>query len=201
MGTELRNYSADNIALFQTLKWTDLVSDPHEPETYLLDPLTGHRWHRITKRQESIANELVAGANYREACRAAGIKTNPESMSAYVCKLLATSAPFVNYLLIQLNELRQSQSVTKESHLQRLDHLGRRAEKEGKYSAAIAAEVARGRVEGLYANDAPPPDKRVYDTMKEIDERITELLANQKREKAVEGKVVSDQGPSRLERN
>ena len=40
--------------------------------------------------------------------------------------------------------------VTLAGHLARLAELSEKAEQEGKYSAAVAAEISRGKVAGLY---------------------------------------------------
>lgn len=193
MGTEIRTY--DNInPLTQTLVWTDLVPDLNDPHHYVMDPATGKRWRRLTVEQQFIAEEILKGANYREACRSAGMKVKPHSATVYVCKLLRECAPFVNHLLKLLNEERQSQNVTRESHLKRLDDLGRRAEKEGKYSAAIAAEVSRGRVAGLYAKEVDPEDKKALASIQDIDSRIKQLLGKvQSQEREVQGRVINDQ--------
>jgi len=191
-GKHLRDYSQGNDALSAVLQWTDLVPDPNDPHRYVVDPTTGQRWKRLNAEQELIARELVAGANHREACKAAGIKAKPESMSTYVSGLLSFHAPFVNEVINLLNEARQSKFVTRESHLRRLDQLGRKAEKEGKYSAAIAAEVSRGRVAGLYAKDEGPKEKVVADSIKALDDRIQELVEKASRqEKEVRGRVAS----------
>ena len=193
MGKHLRDYSPGNDSLSQVLVWTDLVPDPNDPHTWVIDPQTGQRWRRLTAQQELIARELVAGASHREACRAAGMQAKPESMSSYVTAMLSRHAPFVNEVITLLNEARQSKFVTKESHLRRLDDLGRKAEKEGKYSAAIAAEVSRGRVAGLYAKDEGPKEKVVADSIKALDDRIAELVEKANRqEREVQAKVVSN---------
>ena len=193
MGKHLRDYSPGNDSLSQVLVWTDLVPDPNDPHTWVIDPQTGQRWRRLTAQQELIARELVAGASHREACRAAGMQAKPESMSSYVTAMLSRHAPFVNEVITLLNEARQSKFVTKETHLRRLDDLGRKAEKEGKYSAAIAAEVSRGRVAGLYAKDEGPKEKVVADSIKALDDRIAELVEKANRqEREVQARVVSD---------
>lgn len=193
MGKSLRNYEPGNDSLSQVLTWTDLVPDPNLPHTYLIDSATGQRWKRLNLEQEEIARQLVAGASHRQACKAAGMKATPETMSSYVTAMLSHHAPFVNYLLILLEEERQSKNVTQESHLRRLDTLGRKAEKEGKYSAAIAAEVHRGRVAGLYSKDEGPKTKVVTDSMKAVEDRLQELLDKANRqEREVKGRIVSD---------
>ena len=194
MGTEIRTYDNTN-PLSETLVWTDLVPDLDDPHHYLMNPSTGQRWRRLTVEQEFIAEEIIKGANYREACKAAGMRVKPNSATVYVCKLLRECAPFVNHVLKLLTEARQSQSVTVESHLKRLDDLGRRAEKAGKYSASIAAEVARGRAAGLYAKDIDPEDKKALASIQDIDSRIKQLLGKMNsQEKEAQGRVIEDQG-------
>lgn len=194
MGTELREYQGETIALSRTLVWTDLVADPNEPGRFVMDPATGRRWKRLTTEQETIAEELVRGANYREACKAAGMQVKPEAASGYVVHKLSKHAPFINRVIELLTESRQSKIVTQDSHLKRLDDLGRRAEKDGKWSAAIAAEVARGRVAGLYAKEVDPEDKAALASIKDIDQRIKQLLGKvQSQERETQGRVISDQ--------
>lgn len=194
MGTELRQYEGETIALSRTLVWTDLIADPNEPGCFVMDPATGRRWKRLTPEQETIAEELVKGANYREACKAAGMRATPESASGYVTYKLAHHAPFINKVIELLTEARQSKFVTQDSHLKRLDDLGRRAEKDGKWSAAIAAEVARGRAAGLYAKDIDPEDKKALASIQDIDSRIKQLLGKMNsQEKEAQGRVIEDQ--------
>ena len=193
MGQELRTY--DNVdPLTATLVWTDLVPDLDDPHRYVMNAATGERWKRLTVEQEYIAQELVKGSNYREACKAAGMNVKPASASAFVVRLLSKSAPFINHVIELCIKERQSKIVTKDSHLRRLDDLGRRAEKSGKYSAAIAAEVARGRVAGLYAKDMDPEDKKALNSIRDIDSRIKQLLGKMSnQEKELHGRLVSEQ--------
>jgi len=193
MSQGLRTYETTS-TLARTLVWTDLVADVNEPGRFVINPTTGQRWKRLTVEQDDIAKELVAGSNYREACKHVGIRRTPESASGYVTQLLGKHAPFINRVIELLTEERQSKIVTKDSHLKRLDDLGRRAEKEGRYSAAIAAEVARGRVAGLYSNDLGPEDKKALDSIKDIDSRIKQLLGKvSSEEKAVQGRLIGEQ--------
>lgn len=193
MSTDLR-LSDETTALSRTLVWTDLVSDLDEPLRYVVDPATGRKWKRLTVEQEFVAEEVARGANYREACRSAGLKMKPESASVYVCGLLREHAPFVNRVLELLIEARQSYSVSHESHLKRLDDLGRRAEKDGKWSAAIAAEVARGRAAGLYAKEVDPEDRKALASIQDVDQKIQQLLGKiQSQERETQGRVISDQ--------
>lgn len=190
---ELQPLTGRDLAWIYRLKRTHLIEDPTN-EGYLLNPATGKRFRRLNERQRVIAEELFKGSKRQEAARKAGMTTDSCAISAYISSQLRNSEPFCNYLIDLFTLAEQSNSVTKESHLSRLDQLGRAAEANGKFSAAIAAEVARGRVAGLYANDRQPEDKKVLDSVRDIDERIKELTAQiNRQEREVEGKVVSTQ--------
>ncbi len=55
---------------------------------------------------------------------------------------------------VRVEELKkpiiEAAGITLESHLNRLAHLGQKAEEAESYTAAISAEVARGKVAQLY---------------------------------------------------
>jgi hypothetical protein len=193
MTKNLRRYEDGMNTLIDQLQWTDLVPDPNDPHRWVIDPISGRRWNVLTTQQLKVAEELVNGATYRAAAKAAGLTMKPESASTYVCTLLRECAPFVNEVLKLVSDRRRSRSVSLESHLQRLDDLGRRAEKEGKWSSAIAAEIARGRAGGLYTKDLAPKEQVVLDSIRKIDDRIQELVQKATRkEREVQGRVVSD---------
>jgi hypothetical protein len=58
----------------------------------------------------------------------------------------------------RVEELRkpvvEAVQVTLEAHLRRLEELSKKAEDEGKYAAAVTAEIARGKASGLYVEKA-----------------------------------------------
>ena len=189
-----RVYAAEDMGWVEGLTWTDLVVDPDAPQ-FLLDPKTGERWRHLNETQMQVAESIVNGMRYRDACKAAGLKYQNEcSFTHYVTDNLRKSAPFVNYVLQLYIDRKQSGYVTTESHLRRLEELGRRAEKAGKYSAAIAAEVARGKAGGLYVQGEFDENSQVAKSVKDIDRRINQLLekVNQS-EREVKGRVVADQ--------
>lgn len=69
-------------------------------------------------------------------------------------------------IALRLDELRapvvEQAQMTLKGHLDRLEHLSVQAEKDGKWDAAITAEVNRGKASGLYVakhevkTDGPP---------------------------------------------
>ena len=182
------------LTLLERLEYVQLVPDPHD-YNFLVDPETGKRWRQLTPEMQKIADFVFEGCSYRDACQRAGIRTrSPAAMSSYVSHLLGSNQPFINYLLSLYNEARKAKFVTLESHLQRLEHLSRLAEKSGKISAAVSAEVARGRAGGLYARETADEDKARLDTIKDVEKRIAELVKQaQGIEKGKAERVVAEQ--------
>lgn len=106
----------------------------------------------ITPKQESFAQAVVSGKSQSDAYRSAykvSDKTKPESVNQAASRLMAD----IN-IASRVDELRkpvaEAAQITLASHLERLKSLSESAEESSQYSAAIAAEVARGKASGLY---------------------------------------------------
>lgn len=106
----------------------------------------------LTAKKEAFAQAVVAGLSQSDAYRSAysvRAGTKPESVNQAASKLMADPN-----IASRVSELRkpvaQAAQLTLARHLERLADLSDKAEKEGKYSAAVAAEVARGKASGLY---------------------------------------------------
>lgn len=105
----------------------------------------------MTPKQEAFCVAYILTGNATEAYRQAGYsngmatKTSQEAAS----RLLKNSK-----VVARLAELRAPATemavMTITGHLDDLKDLRDRAKQEGKYSAAVAAEVARGKVSGFY---------------------------------------------------
>lgn len=119
----------------------------------------------LTPKQEAFAQAVASGKTLSDAYRAAyTVKpdTKPESVNQTACRLMAE----VN-VASRVEELRkpvvEAAQITLAGHLERLRALSEAAEAGAQYSAAITAEVARGKASGLYiekteltgANGAP----------------------------------------------
>ena len=106
----------------------------------------------LTPKQEAFAQAIVTGVNQSDAYRAAyKVKpgTKPESVNQNASRIMAN----VN-VMSRVAELREQVAkkaqITLESHLDDLMRLRNMAAKEKQYSAAIAAEVARGKASGVH---------------------------------------------------
>ena len=106
----------------------------------------------LTPKQEAFCQAIVAGQNQSDAYRAAykvGKSTKPETVNQAASRIMADSN-----VAARVEELRKpviaAAQMTLESHLRRLEELSRAAEDINQFSAAIAAEVSRGKAAGLY---------------------------------------------------
>ena len=109
----------------------------------------------LTPKQEAFAIAVASGMTQADAYREAfNVKptTKPESVLQLASRLMAK----VN-IRSRVDELKkpiiEAAGITLESHLARLEHLGKKAEKAESYTAAIYAEVARGKVAQLYTEN------------------------------------------------
>lgn len=108
----------------------------------------------LTPKQEAFAQAIVTGVSQSDAYRAAykvAPKTKPESVNQAASKLMSDPniASRVDELRIPVAKKAQ---ITLESHLDDLLRLRNMAAKEKQYSAAITAEVARGKASGVVAD-------------------------------------------------
>lgn len=108
----------------------------------------------LTPQQEKFAQSVASGMNQSDAYRSAyKVKdtTKPESVNVNASKLMADAN-----IALRVEELRKpivkAAQLTLEQHLNDLKGLRNMATKEGQYSAAISAEVARGKAAGLYTD-------------------------------------------------
>ena len=106
----------------------------------------------LTPKQEAFAQAIVTGVNQSDAYRAA-YKVRPgtraESVNVAASKLMADAK--VTQRVAELREpVAKKAQITLESHLDDLMRLRNMAAKEKQYSAAITAEVARGKASGVH---------------------------------------------------
>jgi len=105
----------------------------------------------LTPKQEAFAQAVATGKTQADAYRAAfnATKMKAETIQSKACLLMADGK-----VRARVAELRKpvilAVEITLTGHLERLARLSDKAEQEGKYSAAVAAEVARGKASGLY---------------------------------------------------
>lgn len=105
----------------------------------------------LTPKQEAFAQGVATGKTQADAYRAAfnASKMKPETIQSKASILMAEGK-----VRARVAELRkpvvEAVQVTLEAHLKRLSDLSDKAEQEGKYAAAVTAEIARGKASGLY---------------------------------------------------
>lgn len=108
----------------------------------------------LTPKQEAFAQAVASGMSQSDAYRAAYTVregTKPESINQKASQIMAEVK-----VRSRVEELRkpvvEAAQITLASHLERLKALSAAAEASNQYSAAIKAEVARGKASGLYVD-------------------------------------------------
>lgn len=105
----------------------------------------------LTHKQESFCIAYIELGNASDAYRKS---YNAGSMADKTINEKASRLLADGKIRARVEELRApvvaAAQVTLAGHLERLSRLSEEAEKAGQFSAAIAAEVSRGKVSGLY---------------------------------------------------
>jgi len=105
----------------------------------------------LTPKQEAFAVSVASGKTQADAYRATYNAGNMKDTSIHVnaSKLMADAK--VAQRVVELRApIAEKAQMTLESHLEDLQKLRNMAVKEKQYSAAITAEVNRGKASGLY---------------------------------------------------
>lgn len=114
---------------------------------------------RLTPKQEKFCLEYLKTGNASEAYRRAydASKSKPESVNR-LAKAMLDNVKIAS----RIDELKkpavQEAMFTFESHLKRLEDLSRGAESAEQFSAAINAEIHRGKAAGFYSADTKASD-------------------------------------------
>ena len=107
----------------------------------------------LTQKQESFCAEYVKCGNAAEAYRSAYKCENmkPESVWSLASRLMSNVK-----VMSRVQELRDAAAkeaqVTLEGHLEDLKRLRDQSVEAGQFSAAITAEISRGKAVGLYTD-------------------------------------------------
>lgn len=105
----------------------------------------------LTPKQEKFAQEVASGKSQADAYRAAFDCTNskPATIHRKACALMDDGK-----IAARIESIRapivEKVGITLEQHLRDLERLRNLAESDGKYSAAVSAELARGKASGLH---------------------------------------------------
>jgi hypothetical protein len=136
------------------------------------DPETG-----LTAKMEAFCVELIrnggnASEAYRKAYNAQNMK--PDTITRRASELQQNGR--ITARLSQLrSDVRKRNILTLEEHMKTLGILRNKAAEAKQYSAAIAAEVARGKVSGLYEGAALEEDSA---PVKKVEIRIVDGRKN-----------------------
>lgn len=106
----------------------------------------------LTPKKEAFAQAVVSGMSQSDAYRASfNVKaaTKPETVNQAASRLMADSNVSARVEELRVPVVKAAQ-ITLASHLERLRSLSEAAESSNQFSAAITAEVARGKASGLY---------------------------------------------------
>ena len=118
---------------------------------------------KLTPKQEKFAQNVAKGMKKKEAAKKAGYS---EKNAARAGTMLSSSAnPVVKDRIHQLQtKAANKASLSLSTHLVDLKEIRDGAMRNGAWSAAVTAEVARGKAAGLYVNRSELVVNRV-DTM------------------------------------
>lgn len=106
---------------------------------------------RLTAKEDKFCIEFSKGINASDAYRAA---YSTKNMKAETINVKASLLLKKGKIRTRIDELKKpviaKAQLTFESHLKRLDDLSKGAEKAEQFSAAITAEIHRGKASGFY---------------------------------------------------
>lgn len=109
----------------------------------------------LTPKQEAFCLAYIETGNASEAYRRsynAG-EMKPETVKKRASELLARGDVAGTIAQLKAPAVEKAQ-ITLETHLKRLADLSEAAEQEGQFSAAISAEIARGKAAGIAVDKA-----------------------------------------------
>tara|TARA_B110000211_G_C13715430_1_gene393625 strand:- start:53 stop:532 length:480 start_codon:yes stop_codon:yes gene_type:complete len=130
---------------------------------------------KLTPKQEKFAQNVAKGMKKNEAAKKAGYSEKNAARAGTV--LTSKSNPVVQKRIHQLQtKAADKASLSLGNHLTDLKEIRDGAIRNGAWSAAVTAEVARGKAAGLYVNRSELIVNRV-DTMSkdEVLERMKQL--------------------------
>lgn len=156
--------SIDNTLMKQALELYVSGKSYHQ-----CDKLTGINYRKIhreakarglsranifTPRMEKFSQSLASGMNKTDAYRTAYSYENKTQSTLNNCAYVLSKHPEV---IMRVEEIRApivaKVGITLENHLARLRELSKAAEMAENYGPAVTAEVARGKVSGLYVEN------------------------------------------------
>ena len=129
------------------LTYTNLV--PTEDGNGFVDE-NGKIWKQLNSKQKKFCREYLKGQTATQAAIKAGYTKDRKDAKTQGSVLLNHNPVVRNYLIELEMSLAERDAVSLESHLSTLHDLREEARDQGQVSAAITAEVHRGKAGGLY---------------------------------------------------
>jgi len=148
---------------------------------------------KLTSKQILFVKELVHNEGKMTATEAAIKAGYPESSARQKASMLQNPKYYplvVDYARQLREEIHKKYDVDIHRHFKELQKIREKALEEGSYSAAVQAEVARGKAAGLYIDQKIIKHGKLDQlTESELDEKIGELMREMK---IVEGELVDE---------
>ena len=148
---------------------------------------------KLSEKQIIFVKELVYNEGSITATEAAIRAGYPEPSARSKASMLQNPKYYplvVDHARQIREEVQKKYDVTIHKHFKELQKIREKALEEGSYSAAVQAEVARGKVAGLYVEQKIIKHGKLDQlTEKEVDEKIAELMREMK---IVEGETIDD---------
>ena len=148
---------------------------------------------KLTSKQVLFVKELVHNEGKMTATEAAIKAGYPESSARQKASMLQNPKYYplvVDYARQLREEIHKKYDVDIHRHFKELQKIREKALEEGSYSAAVQAEVARGKAAGLYIDQKIIKHGKLDQlTESELDEKIGELMREMK---IVEGELVDE---------
>jgi len=133
---------------------------------------------KLTPKQQKFAQNVAKGMSKKDAAIAAGYSEKNATKAGYV--LASEENPLVQEKIQALqNSAAKKVSLDLSTHLTDLKDIREGAMRNGAWSAAVGAEVARGKAAGLYINRSELVVNKVETMNKDqILERMKEIYHN-----------------------
>ena len=148
---------------------------------------------KLTDKQIIFVKELVLNEGRITATEAAINAGYPEATARSKASMLQNPKYYplvVDYARQVREEVQKKYDVDIYRHFKELQKIREKALEEGSYSAAVQAEVARGKAAGLYVEQKIIKHGKLDQlTEGELDEKIAELMREMK---IVEGELIDD---------
>ena len=166
------------------LTYTNLI--PTEDGKAFVDQ-SGKIWQPLNAKQKRFCKEYIKGQTATDAAIKAGYPKDRKGAKTQGSVLLNHNPVVRNYLIDLEIAASEKEAVSLENHLSTLHDLREEAKDQGQISAAITAEVHRGKAGGLYIDRREILTAKI-DLMSKDDilTRLKELIAK-KTDNVIEG--------------